>query len=423
MAKNIAIKIYNVIFIILLPLLFLRLLLKSIKLKTYRFRWNERLGIFSSPQLNNSIWIHAVSVGEIMAAMPIIQKLQTMLPNNNIVVTCTTPAGSYVLEKTLSKQIFHVYFPFDINFAINNFLSRIKPKLLIILEKEIWPNLMFNCYTNNIPIIIANAQVSNKSFYRYSLIKSLMSSWLKNITCICAQTKFDAYKFKKLINNNSINNIIVAGNTKFDLATKIKKSAILRPTWIAASTHPGEEELILQAHQIILNKIPEALLILVPRHSERCQDITKKIKEINFIKRSKQNNLNIPNGYVYLVDTVGELSLFYSKSQVAFVGGSLVSIGGHNVLEPAALSLPIIVGPYTANCKQIVFRMKMTNGLFVIKNPQELSEIIIQLLINKDLCEKTGLNAKTFLDSHGGASDKIVELVVSSLLNGSLISL
>ena len=251
MAKNIAIKIYNVIFIILLPLLFLRLLLKSIKLKTYRFRWNERLGIFSSPQLNNSIWIHAVSVGEIMAAMPIIQKLQTMLPNNNIVVTCTTPAGSYVLEKTLSKQIFHVYFPFDINFAINNFLSRIKPKLLIILEKEIWPNLMFNCYTNNIPIIIANAQVSNKSFYRYSLIKSLMSSWLKNITCICAQTKFDAYKFKKLINNNSINNIIVAGNTKFDLATKIKKSAILRPTWIAASTH----EYFESQYDVVENKI------------------------------------------------------------------------------------------------------------------------------------------------------------------------
>ncbi|MGD0466309.1 MAG: 3-deoxy-D-manno-octulosonic acid transferase [Gammaproteobacteria bacterium] len=413
MTKNIAIKIYNVIFIILLPLLFLRLLLKSLKLKTYRLRWKERLGIFSPPQLNNSIWVHAVSVGEIMAAMPIIQKIQIILPNNNIVVTCTTPAGSYILQKKLSKKVFHVYFPFDVNFAINNFLSKIKPKLLIILEKEIWPNLIVNCHKNNIPIIIANAQLSNKSFYRYSLIKSLMASWLKNITFICTQTKFDTYKFKRLINNNAIKNIITVGNTKFDLITQTEKLAsdILRPTWIAASTHPREEELILEAHHAILNKIPNALLILVPRHSERCFGITKKIKEIKFVMRSKQNNLDIPNGQIYLVDSVGELNLLYSMSQVAFVGGSLVPIGGHNVLEPAALSIPVIVGPYTANCKQIVFRMKMANGLFVIKNPQELSEIVLQLLTNKNLCEKIGLNAKKFLDSHVGASEQIVDLV------------
>ena len=413
MTKNIAIKIYNVIFIILLPFLFLRLLLKSLKLKTYRFRWKERLGIFSPPKLNDSIWVHAVSVGEIMAAIPIIQKIQTMSPQTNIVVTCTTPAGSYVLKKKLAKKIFHVYFPFDINFAINNFLARVKPKLLIILEKEIWPNLIFSCHNNNIPIIIANAQLSNKSFYKYLLIKSFMASWLKNITFICAQTKFDAYKFKKLINNNTIKNIITVGNTKFDLAAQTEKliAAILRPTWIAASTHPGEEELVLETHKIILNKIPNALLILVPRHSERCLYITKKIKEIKFVMRSQQNNLDIPNGQVYLVDSIGELNLLYSMSQVAFVGGSLVPIGGHNVLEPAALSMPIIVGPYTANCKQIVFRMKMANGLFVIKNPQELSEIVLQLLTNKNLCEKTGLNARNFLDRHIGASEQIVDLV------------
>lgn len=413
------IYIYNIVFIILLPLLFLRLFLKSIKLKAYRYRWNERLGIFIAPKnLDNNIWVHAVSVGEIMAAMPVIQHIQAKLPSSSIIITCTTPAASYIIQKKLAN-LFHVYFPFDIKFAINNFLHRVKPKLVIILEKEIWPNLILACHKNNIPVIIANAQITNRSFSRYLLIKPWISLLLKNISCICAQTKFDAYKFKKLINNN-INNVMVFGNTKFDLIApneQIETKLLSRPVWIAASTHPGEEELVLQAHQEIINQIPDALLILVPRHSERCPDIIKKIKDFKVVVRGQQPGSPEPSGQVYLVDSVGELNLLYSMSQVAFVGGSFVHVGGHNILEPAALGVPVIVGPYNANNKNNVIGMKRADGLFLVKDPKELAVVIIKLLLNQSFRERVGLNAKNFLLQRIGVSEKIAALVMKTFKN------
>lgn len=406
---NIIIKIYNILFIIFLPVLFLRLLIKSLKLPEYRLRWRERLGLLPLIRLDNVVWIHAVSVGEIMAALPVAQNMQHFLPNSNIIFTCTTPAGSQILA---NKKITHFYLPFDISFIIKHFLARLKPKLLILMEKEIWPNIIYNCYKKNIPIIVANAQLSNRSLRKYLLISYLIKDLLNKIKYIFAQTRFDSYKFNKVLNNNI--NIIIMGNTKFDNALYINKKtniAISRPVWIAASTHPGEEELILQAHKIILTKIPEALLILVPRHKERCLDIVQQIKEFNVTMRSKcEYNAITKNSQIYLVDSIGELILFYSMSQVAFVGGSLVPIGGHNVLEPAALKVPIIVGPYTISCKQIVANMKYANGLLVVHNPKELAAVVIKLLSDPKLCKQMGENANKFLDSQTGASYKIAEL-------------
>jgi 3-deoxy-D-manno-octulosonic-acid transferase len=425
MLKNIIIKIYNLVIMALLPFLFIRLLVKSLKSKPYRLRLAERLGIFKAPNFKDSIWVHAVSVGEIIAATPIIQKIQEKLAGQNIVVTCTTPAGSYMANKLFGKfnNILHVYFPFDVNFAINNFFKKTKPKLLIILEKEIWPNLIVNCSNNNIPIIIANAQMSNRSFRRYGLVRPLIAWILQKIAFISAQTKFDAYKFKKFL-GNKLDIIAINGNTKFDSVIQNIKSnitTITRPTWIAASTHPGEEELIIKAHQIILNTIPDVLLILAPRHIERCSNIVNIIKnnsqDINISIRSQQS-IKIPEGHVYLADSLGELNLLYSMSNVAFVGGSLVPfIGGHNVLEPAALSVPIIVGPYTANCKQIVTKLELARGLFVVKNHEELAEIIIKLLNNNNLREQIGANSRNFLYKQTGASDKIVDKCLELCVN------
>lgn len=433
---NITSKIYNLFFILLLPFVFLRLLIKSLRSKAYRFRLQERLGIFIAPPKNtNNIWVHAVSVGEIIAAIPIIKKIQEKLPNVSIILTCTTPAGSDIIKKKLSDTVFHVYFPLDANFAIKNFLTKINPKLLIIIEKEIWPNIILNCHKNNIPIIVANAQVSNKSFYRYALIKPLIRSWLTKIMFICAQTKFDAYKFKKLTDPSSTKNVMVTGNSKFDLAwqnscpntpiasTKVSANSIdpgtQRPIWIAASTHHGEEDSILEAHRIILKNIPNALLILVPRHPERSSAIIKNLTSLNFTfkLRSNQQTLLDPNiqEQVYLIDSIGELNLLYTISQAAFVGGSLVPIGCHNVLEPASHAIPIATGPYTENCKQIAFRMKLANGLIVIKNSQELALIIMQWLMDENLRTTIGQNAKNYLYNQVGASEKIAHLVAEAL--------
>lgn len=434
MLSNITRKIYNLLLTILLPLLFLRLLIKSIKLAAYRQRWLERLGIFTVPagyKHSNNIWIHAVSVGEIIASIPIIQKIQAQLPNFSIVLTCTTPAGSAIIKRILANQVFHVYFPFDVNFAIKNFLTTIQPKLLIIIEKEIWPNVILNCANNNIPVIIANAQLSNKSLRRYLLIKFLIRSCLRQITFICAQTKFDVYKLKKLLGSKKPDNITVTGNSKFDLAwqNSCNKSfvsenrKINHPIWIAASTHPIEEQLVLEAHKLILQRLPNTLLILAPRHTERSKEIAKNLADLNFTFKVHSHgsillaaNVNsIISNQIYLLDTIGELNALYSISQAAFVGGSLVPIGGHNVLEPASFGIPVAIGPYTANCQEIVFRIKLAQGLIKVKNAKDLSEIITQWLQDDNLRTTMGQNAKNYLYNQIGASDKIVNLAVNVL--------
>lgn len=429
----IIIQLYNLIFILILPIVLLKFLYKSIKLKAYKERLNERLGIFNFknkiPQSTCNIWIHAVSVGEIMASIPMIKKLKSQLPEVDILFTCTTPRGSEIIQQKLAELVVHVYFPLDISFAINNFLITFKPKILIILEKELWPNLIWHCNKNKIFIIIVNAQLSNRSYKKYLLIKPLIKPLLSTIYKICAQTKFDAYKFKQLTFKENHHNIITIGNIKFDINASTTTSTsiintsvnnIVDPVWIAASTHPIEEDLILEAHKLILAKLVNTVLILVPRHPERINFIIKSILKSNFTYQ--QHSLYssciflrpIFNSQVYVVDTIGELNKFYQISQVAFVGGSLVPhIGGHNVLEPAMAALPIIVGPYTTNCQQIITNLKFHNGLKIVKSAQQLATQILVWLNNKKLRLDIGNNAKNYLIAQTGATDRIVKIILN----------
>ena len=436
---SIIIHLYNLAFILLLPILLLRFLFKSLKLKAYRQRLTERLGIFKLPKnltLNSKfIWIHAVSVGEIMAAIPVINKLKTQLPKISIVLTCTTTRGSEIIQQKLAQLVIHVYFPLDIGFAINNFLTKFKPTLLIIIEKELWPNLIWHCNKHKIPIIIINAQLSNKSFKKYLLIKPLIKPLLTSVKQICTQTKFDAYKFKQLLSKENYNNIIITGNIKFDIAIDNENStqhnsnsniALINQQntiiWIAASTHPIEENIVLKAHQLILNQIPNTILILAPRHPERINLIIKEILKSNFTYQQhslhsvfKEINPKI-NAQIYLVDSIGELNKFYQISQAAFVGGSLIpNIGGHNVLEPAVLGLPIAIGPYTANCQQIVTNLRSRNGLKIVKTPEELAQQMLEWLNNKELRANIGNNAKNYLIKQSGVSDRIMKIIYASL--------
>lgn len=433
---SIIINLYNLIFILLLPALLLRFFLKSLKLKAYKHRLTERLGVFKvKEQLTSkcNVWIHAVSVGEIMAAIPIIKKIKSKFPASNIILTCTTPRGSEIIQQKLTDLVLHVYLPFDISFAIENFLNKFNPKLLILIEKELWPNLIWHCNLNRIPIIIANAQLSNKSFKRYLLFKPLMQRLLSNVYCICTQTGFDTYKFKQLISEANYDKIITTGNIKFDLATEILNftqpvmesiEAINHQEnliWIAASTHPIEEKVILQAHKLILSKLPTAVLILAPRHPERINLIIKDVLQLNFTyqQHSVQSIFITPrfNAQIYIVDSIGELNKFYQISQVAFVGGSLIpNIGGHNVLEAAAFAKPIIVGPYTANCQKIVSQLKAHNGLKIINNAEELAIQVLDWVSDINLCLKIGENAKNYLIKEAGVVDKIIRIVDEVLI-------
>jgi 3-deoxy-D-manno-octulosonic-acid transferase len=427
-------QLYNLLLVLCLPIVFCRLYLKSLKLPAYRARWAERLGIFK-PQLSfqGGIWIHGASVGEIMAAIPIVDNIRQQLPDFPITITCVTPFGSDTVQNKFSN-VFHVYCPLDANFAIKNFLNKTKPKLLIIIEKELWPNLINNCHTNNIPIVMANAQISNKSFSRYLLIKPLISHCLQQIAYFATQTKFDAYKIKRLINyrqpnNHPHNNIQTIGSSKFDFAvqniisnanrqnTNLEQNN--RPIWIAASTHPVEEDYILAAHRELLTKIPNALLILVPRHPNRAPQISQQVINLGFtVKIHSQDPTAIYQAsstiveQIYLVDTIGELNALYQLSQAAFVGGSLIDHGCHNVIEPAALAIPIAVGPYVTNCQHVVFQLKLANGLITVKNSQQLLTILTKWLTNEQLRVTMGINAKNYLFNQCGASKKIAQIAI-----------
>ncbi|HVY53976.1 MAG TPA: lipid IV(A) 3-deoxy-D-manno-octulosonic acid transferase, partial [Gammaproteobacteria bacterium] len=344
--------VYSAFFYLLTPLLILRLLWKSRRNAGYRQRIAERFGCFSL-QLDHSIWVHAVSVGESLIAVALIKKLKLLYPDMPIVVTTMTPTGAARIKAALGDTVIHLYVPYDIPCAINSFLIKVKPKIAVIIETELWPNLFNACEARNIPIVIANGRLSIQSFQNYMMVRFITKSMLDKVTLLLAQGQADADRFALLgMDTKKMN---VTGNIKFDLEVPkdIEKNgqslrseiAPHRLVWIAASTHEGEETVVLAAHHIIRAGFPNALLILVPRHPERFSAVADLIKDQNFsmVRRSEKTACTDDTA-VYLADTMGEMFLLYAAADVAFVGGSLVPVGGHNLLEPAVLAKPVITG-------------------------------------------------------------------------------
>ena len=296
-------RLYTVILTLLLPFIFLRLLWRSIKQPAYRKRWKERTGVVPFQKLSSSIWLHAVSVGEVNAAIPLIQGLIKKYPNLSLVVTTTTPTGSAQLLKQI-KNIHHVYVPLDVPWFIHRFLTHINPKLCILMETELWPNLISCCHLKKIPVLIANARLSAKSFKRYFKIKSLLKSLWPYIDVIGTQTTMDLTHFQKL--GMPHNRLKVLGNLKFDmplpkninrLATDLQKIiGADRPIWVAASTHEGEEKIILDAlKNILANYKKNLLLVLIPRHLPRFDSVANLIQQegLHFIRRSDMSKRTV----------------------------------------------------------------------------------------------------------------------------------
>ena len=413
--------IYNFIFYLILPLILLRLLWKARKLAAYKKRCLERFAYLKISPLKDSIWVHAVSLGETNAAIPLIKSLKEHYPDTTIVVTTMTPTGSERVNKIFGDSVFHVYVPYDYSGAVKRFLNYTNPRLLIIMEKELWPNILYYCHKRHIPILVANAKFSQHSFNGYRKIKKLTQQMLHNINMIAAQTQLDAQRFINL--GADPKKITVTGNLKFDItlpenlsgkAQQIRASwGMDRPIWVAGSTHAGEEEKVLQAHKKIKQALPNALLILVPRHPERFAQITELAKKQNFnvIIRTKQDKCT-PTTDIIIGDTMGELLLFYAASDVAFVGGSLMpDIGGHNVLEPAALNIPIITGPYLSNFSEISQLLETAGALIKINNAEQLAETIIKLFQNPSLRKKQSTAAAQVIEQNRGALNKIMEKI------------
>jgi 3-deoxy-D-manno-octulosonic-acid transferase len=385
----------------------------------YRDRLGERFGL-TRTRAQQSIWIHAVSVGEVQAGAALIQELIRRHPQNPIIVTTGTPTGAQRVRALFGTSATHVYLPYDTPGSVRRFLHRIQPRIAIVMETEVWPNLFRECARRAIPLVIASARLSEKSVRGYRRLASLFKDALANGIQIAAQTPGDAQRFIDVGANPA--NTHVVGNIKFDLEVGEDLRArgrTLRATqfpdrevWVAGSTHPGEEDVILDAHARIMQTHPNALLVLVPRHPQRFDEVTAALRgrSIDFVARSAQSPAT-RNTSVLLVDALGELMMFYAACDVAFVGGSLVPIGGHNLLEPAALGLPIVIGPHNFNSQAVASALLACDAAMEVRTSEALATTVAGLLSDRTRREKLGANAASFVAENRGALHRLLDLI------------
>ncbi len=415
---------YSLCTYLALPGILGHLLFRGIKNPEYHRRNSERMGYVPFAPLTDSIWIHAVSVGEVQSAHPLAQKILKESICMDMLVTTTTPTGSKQMQNSFPQSVFHSYLPYDIPFFVKRFLPSINPKLAIFMETEIWPNIFKLCSHNSIPLVIANARLSPSSLQGYKKIKFFIKPVLNYCQKILAQSDKDAERFLSL--GAAEHKVITTGNMKYDIELsekKIHKGRELKAKlhsktaiWIAASTHNTEEDLLLDVHAKLLQEEPNALLIIVPRHPERFETAANLCCKygLKFQRHSAREEIN-PDIQVYLGDTMGDLSTYYAAADIAFVGGSLAEIGGHNMLEPAALGLPIFTGPHLFNFQEISKKLQENRAITVINSSPELLNNLCSILNSPENIQTMGERAKQVVLENQGAVEKsfnqLIELI------------
>lgn len=376
---------YTALFYLGLPLVAIRLWLRARKAPAYAKRIGERFTLGMPTLQPGGIWVHAVSVGESIAAAPMIRALLERYPALPITVTCMTPTGSERIQALFANEarIQHCYLPYDLPCAAARFLDRVQPKLAVIMETELWPNHIHQCAKRGIPVALANGRLSQRSAKGYGRFGKLTAPMLAEMSLLAVQTEAEAQRFRDL--GARPESVEVTGSIKFDLtidpqllqrATELRSQwqAQDRPVWIAASTHEGEDEVVLDAHRRLLANHPDALLILVPRHPERFNSVFDLCQREGFatVRRSTGANVDAQTS-VLLGDTMGELLFLYALADSAFVGGSLVPNGGHNLLEPAALAKPVLSGPHLFNFLDIAAQLREAGALAEVDDAEGLA--------------------------------------------------
>lgn len=411
--------IYNLLILILLVPYTVYWLGRALFDSSYRHNLGQRFG-FSYPKLDGCIWIHAVSVGEVVAAAPLIRALGSQYPGRRRLVSTVTPTGATRLAAIFGEEVEHSYLPFEFPIAVNRFFKSVKPQIALIVETEIWPNLYRACGIRNIPLVLASARISPRSVKSYRKLLPLFRETLSYGIVIAAQGEPDAERFLSL--GASSDRTRVTGNIKFDIelpADLVERGAALRrdvfgdrPVWIAASTHDKEEVLLLAAHRKLLQSHPDLLLVLVPRHPARFPNVRALLKksEFQFVARTEERACAV-TANVFLGDTMGEVLLFYAACDIAFVGGSLVPVGGHNLLEPAALGLPILTGPHVFNAQEIADRFVNRDACRMVVDADQLAGVVAELLADPAAAAKMGSNAREILEQNRGALSRLLRLI------------
>lgn len=402
---------YTVAMYLATPVIMWRLFARGFRYRGYFGRWRERFGRFPDPGLHESIWVHAVSVGEVNAAVPLIESLMRRYAPRRVVVTTVTPTGSERVRKLFGERVFHVYLPYDLPNAVRRFLERIRPAMAVVVETEIWPNLFHQCGRRGIPLAVVNARLSERSLRGYGPIRPLVRQALGNVALIAAQSQADARRYRLLGANPAT--VQVSGNLKFDMPlakgarslgeTLRAQWGAARPVWIAASTHEGEELAAFEAHLAVLARLPDALLLIAPRHPERFHAAEHTARSLGFAIATHGAKDADLSTQCLVIDAMGVMMRYFAAADLAFVGGSLVPIGGHNVLEPAALSKPVVVGPYTFNFAEITRSLIEAGGARRVTSAHDLGANVLALLRDPAALEAMGAVAHAVCARERGA--------------------
>ena len=399
------------------PLVLLRLLWKSRLQPEYRRRVGERFGLVEPAEGGVAVWVHAVSVGESLAALPLIEQLIRRHGEGRVWVTTTTPTGSERVQAALGHRVRHSYAPYDLPGSVARFLERARPRQVVIMETELWPNLFRAIRKRGLPLLVANARLSPRSFRGYGRLRRSIAGVLADCTEVAAQSEADAERFRSL----GAPRVSVMGNIKFDMTVpeeQLRRGRELRaalgtarPVWIAASTHEGEEQAALDAQRELLKRYPDSALILVPRHPQRFDEVAKLIERSGL--RGVRRSAGAPDAQtqVLLGDSMGEMFAYFAAADVAFVGGSLVPVGGHNVLEPAALGLPVLFGPHMHNFIAARDLLLGCEAAQVVGDTAQLADAVATLFGNAARRTRMGQAGKAAVEANRGALARLLALL------------
>lgn len=414
---------YNLLIHLGLPLALLALYKPKKGKPGFGARWAEHLGRTPASGQEAPLWIHAVSVGETLAISPFIRALKAERPDLPILLTTTTRTGAEQAAK-LGDLVVHRYAPLDYPWAVAAFLKCIKPRALWVMETELWPNWLAACEARHLPVTIINARLSERSCQRYARFQGAFDTLSRPLTHLLCQHQDDAERFARLCIGRE--RLAVTGSIKFDIQlgdeVQARGHALRqqlgqsRPVWIAASTHQGEDEQVLAAFDLVLQRHPRALLILVPRHPERFDRVAELCAPYGCVRRTGGAPIR-ETDKVYLGDTMGELPLMLAAADVAFVGGSLVKVGGHNLLEPAALGKPCLTGPAYFNFSDITHQLVAQGGAALVADAAALGEKVSELLADEGERSQMGEQARAVVLRNQGALARTLSHCLASLEN------
>lgn len=405
---------YSLLLYLITPLIWLRLLWRGRKQPEYLQNLGERYGFYGQSAPDKLIWVHAVSVGETRAAQPMIEGLQARWPDHRILLTGMTPTGRAAGREVYGDKVIQAYLPYDYPGAVGRFFRHFSPAFGVLMETEVWPNLLAAAQACRVPVMLANARLSARSARGYGRVAALAGPAFASISGVAAQTAGDAERLTAL----GARQVEICGNLKFDVSPPEGKVALghawreaigKRPVWLAASTREGEESLLLEAWRRAA--VPEALLVLVPRHPQRFDAVAALLQQEGWRFSRRSEGLPAADAQVWLGDSMGEMVAYYTQADLAFVGGSLLPLGGQNLIEAAACGCPVLVGPHTFNFKQATEDAIASGAAQRVDDPEMLNATVGALFREKTELAAMRVAARQFASAHQGAAGRTLALI------------